>query len=279
MDSEDSKKEADLDEESIEEDHSLSFSSNIYQAELKLFEGYKFGDGVDHQFKVTSSEYAAHQYADVRGTANPSLMDKLFWKHMIAVGGGAYGARKTFDDSTDPFEDAKPVWCFNRFGSTRTKLPDGRIVCIGGEHEDFYDPDFYIYNDVVVITPAQPGDPPPLLTPQCITIYGYPTTVFPPTDHHSSTYYVDSTTGSEYIFIIGGQGYSGAASHERTDVYRLDLSDFSIQRLQTSGACPKGGTCEHNAELLFIGEEQPTIKITTKEREVFRLRIHDLIWL
>jgi hypothetical protein len=43
-----------------------------------------------------------------------------------------------------------PVFCFRRFGRTETKLPNGRIVYIGGEHEDIYDPDLNIYNDVVV---------------------------------------------------------------------------------------------------------------------------------
>ena len=39
---------------------------------------------------------------------------------------------------------------------------------MGGEHEDFYDPDFCIYNDVVVYDGH--GD---------FTIYGYPKEVFP----------------------------------------------------------------------------------------------------
>jgi len=28
----------------------------------------------------------------------------------------------------------------------RNQLPDGRLVSVGGEHEDYYDPDFCIYN-------------------------------------------------------------------------------------------------------------------------------------
>jgi hypothetical protein len=27
-------------------------------------------------------------------------------------------------------------------------------ACIGGEHEDYYDPDVHIYNDVVVLGPG-----------------------------------------------------------------------------------------------------------------------------
>ena len=35
---------------------------------------------------------------------------------------------------------------FFRLGGTRTELSDGRVIWIGGEHEDGYDPDFCIYN-------------------------------------------------------------------------------------------------------------------------------------
>jgi hypothetical protein len=33
-----------------------------------------------------------------------------------------------------------------RFGQSLTLLPDCRAVQIGGEHEDWYDADFCIYN-------------------------------------------------------------------------------------------------------------------------------------
>ena len=92
----------------------------------------------------------------------------------------------------------------------------------------------------------------------------YPVDVFPPTDFHTSTYHADSTTGRESIFIIGGLGYPGQASRDRTEVYRLDLTDFSIQRLETAGAGPTGQTSNHKAELLDK-IEQPAIRITTEE--------------
>jgi hypothetical protein len=47
----------------------------------------------------------------------------------------------------------------------------------GGEHEDFYDPDFCIYNDVFVH--ERDGS---------VAIYGYPESVFPPTDYDASDY-------------------------------------------------------------------------------------------
>ena len=92
----------------------------------------------------------------------------------------------------------------------------------------------------------------------------YPVDVFPPTDYHTSTYHADSTTGRQSIFIIGGFGYDGQASRDRTEVYRLDLTGFSIQRLETAGAGPTGQTCNHKAELLNE-IEQPAIKITVEE--------------
>ena len=98
----------------------------------------------------------------------------------------------------------------------------------------------------------------------CLHFYRYPLDVFPPTDFHTSTYFADPTTGKEFIFIIGGLGYTGQASRDRTDIYRLDLSDFSIHREEASGAGPAGGTKEHKAELLNE-LERPAIKITTKE--------------
>ena len=106
----------------------------------------------------------------------------------------------------------------------------------------------------------------------------YPVDIFPPTDFHTSTFYADPTTGKESIFIIGGLGNVGQASRERTDVYRLDLSDFSICRQGTSGAGPTGGTCRHRAEL--VDEHgQAVIRVTTEEGKVFALRIHDMRWI
>lgn len=123
------------------------------------------------------------------GTGNPSRMDLPFWHHMVRTGETAYAARQQFDPGTD---DGGPVWCFHRFGPTRTRLPDGRVVCVGGEHEDYYDPDFCIYNDVVVAHPDGR-----------IEIFGYPKDVFPPTDFHTATLCDDR------VILLGGLGYAG----------------------------------------------------------------------
>ena len=102
--------------------------------------------------QITREQYVANRNAKTRGTANPSVMNNPFWLFQAGLHGlSGWSARETFGISEDPSADtADPVWCFKRFGATRTKLPDGRLVCIGGEHEDFYDPDFCIYNGNVI---------------------------------------------------------------------------------------------------------------------------------
>ncbi|KAF6220511.1 hypothetical protein HO133_002944 [Letharia lupina] len=251
-----------------------------YKTEISdPLEGYRQEEASD-LFRITCEQYVADREANTKGTANPSVMNKPFWMFQVGPGGfPAWKARTTFGNAEDPFADFEdPVWCFTRYGATRTKLPDGRVVCIAGEHEDGYDPDFCIYNDVVVFDALQKSDPPPLLTPECIKIYGYPVETFPPTDFHTSTYFVDPTTGKESIIIVGGLGYTGQASRSQTDVYQLDLTDFSIQRLNTSGVGPTGGTSKHKAELIG-GEGQAAIKVMTAESKVFTLRIHDMRWI
>jgi hypothetical protein len=140
---------------------------------------------------------------------------------------GPYRARDLFNIPLNR-EDG-PIWTFDRMGATRSQLSDGRVVCVGGEHEDFYDPDFYIYNDVVTIGPA--GQ---------IAIYGYPKEVFPPTDFHTAT------VAGDRIFIIGCLGYKDDRRPDHTPVYALDLSQYRISEIATSGEKP-GWISEHEA--------------------------------
>jgi hypothetical protein len=195
------------------------------------------------------------------------------------------------------FNLAEPGFTFYRVGRTETKLPDGRIVYIGGEHEDYPFPDFFIYNDVVVIRGHSDGrakaeaemeadlidcgarlghDPRQLnnmrkdgmemiihhavavkgAAPEEIDIYGYPTDVFLPTDFHTATYYKDETSGNEYIYIIGGLGYKDSPHRHTTLTHRLDLSDFSIRRMETSGDAPppvkQGYAKKHGDVIVFV---------------------------
>jgi len=123
------------------------------------------------------------------------------------------------------------MWCFDRFGKSETMLPDGRVIHIGGEHEDYYDPDFLIYNDVTVIDPDG-----------AIEIRGYASEVFPPTDFHSATLADNS------IFIVGCLGYPDQRVAGQTPVFRFALDTMAITPVETSGEAP-GWVQRHSATL------------------------------
>jgi len=156
-------------------------------------------------------------------------LDNPLWQWLVRTRWSAYQANEIFAGPS-PFS-AGPMWCFDRFGMSETPLADGRVVYIGGEHEDHYDPDFCIYNDVVVVGPA--GD---------IAIFGYPSEIFPPTDFHSATLVGKS------IFIIGRLGYSQQRVPGKTPVYRLALGTMEISEVATSGEAP-GWIYRHHCEL------------------------------
>lgn len=118
----------------------------------------------------------------------------------------------------------QPIWTFlSRMGQTKTLLPDGTKIFIAGEYEDFYDPDFKIYNDVVSQKPS--GE---------MQLWNYPIEQFPATDFHSATY--DSKTHS--IFIVGNIGYSNFRKNNVTKVYQLDLDTMRIKEIECLGLMP-----------------------------------------
>ncbi len=153
------------------------------------------------------------------GNANPEKFAMPFWEGMIRAGITGYEAARLFEDEVDWRRG--PVWCAQRFGQSITFLPDGRIVQVAGEHEDHYDPDFCIYNDVFVHHPDG-----------TIDLYGYPEAVFPPTDFHTATLI------GEFIYLIGSLGYAGARKYGQTPVYRLNIHSFKIEELNTGAAMP-----------------------------------------
>ena len=116
-------------------------------------------------------------------------------------------------------------------GATRTPHPDGRVICIGGEHEDYYDPDFCIYNDVVVLD-----------LDGSVEIYGYPREVFPPTDFHSSTLVGNS------VIEIGRLGYQDERRSGATPVMVLDLATYRFEECPSHGELP-GWIFGHEAQL------------------------------
>jgi hypothetical protein len=194
------------------------------------------------------------------GNANPERMDLAFWEWMIRgpdrqlvqQHGGTYAAqfalirdgrlKSLFGPqrvrdllAIPPNREEGPIWTFDRMGRSSTTLRDGRTIYVGGEHEDPPDPDFCIYNDVVVVTPDNR-----------IEIYGYPKEVFPPTDFHTATLIEDR------IILVGGLGYLEDRRPGQTPVYALDLIDYRISRVETSGDMP-GCIWHHEADLVSPG--------------------------
>ncbi|KAK4449002.1 hypothetical protein QBC34DRAFT_300250 [Podospora aff. communis PSN243] len=236
---------------------------------------------------------------------------------MIAKGDQAYNAKRMLDIRPGP-PGTNPSWCFDRFGRTTTWLEDGRIVFIGGEHEDWYDPDFCIYNDVVVVSPAEHpevvsrevrvpreeddwegrdwedyyGDEdedegeedvwilvegleikPP--RPGEMEIHGYPASVFPPTDGHVAVY-VEKVKWREYIYIIGGVGYTPGVHREATRVFRLYLKDFSIKPLATTGELPPHDVdAVRGRKAQLAGQD---IVTTELDGERYALCLKTLVW-
>ncbi len=153
------------------------------------------------------------------GTTNPELVDDPFCYAMFRAGVAGETAWDAFHNPTPDTRD--PVWCADRFGQSITFLPDGRIIQIGGEHEDSYDPDFRIYNDVFVHEPDR-----------SFGIYAYPEDSFPPTDFHTATLIGD------HIYVIGSLGYQGRREFGTTPVYRLHTRSLQIERITVGGEGP-----------------------------------------
>lgn len=204
------------------------------------------------------------------GTANPERMQVAVWEWMVRIGHNPYVARESLGLESNDETPGNPDWCFDRFGAARVEMPDGRVITIGGEHEDFYDPDFCIYNDVIV----QKGDD--------IEIYGYPRSTFPPTDCHTAT------LAEADIYIIGCLGYQEERGASTTPVFRLDTSDYHIEPVATTGNSP-GWIHKHDARYLA---EIRAIEITGGERivrdgeserfrdnfDTYHLKIEDGTW-
>jgi len=178
--------------------------------------------------KITRAQFLATR-SPRRGTANPERHDEPLWLHLIETGETADAFSERFDgpDSVD----AGPAWCFERFGRTKTTLPDGRVLLIGGEYEDSYMPDFYIYNDVVVIHPDGRTE-----------LFGYDPAYFPPTDFHSATLVGDR------VLLVGNLGYEHGRMPGTTQLCALDIGTLAITPIETHGEGP-GWISDHVATL------------------------------
>lgn len=179
-------------------------------------------------FELSREDYQASKHR-VFGADNPERMNNPLWDMMIRTRMDAFHCANQFGDT---YYDREPVWCFARFGHTFTQLPDGCYVEIGGEHEDHYDPDFCIYNDIVVHHGGGTFD-----------IFGYPEDVFPPTDFHSATLVWP------YIYIVGCLGYPEQRRPGETPVFRLHCETWAIEPVECTGDMP-GWIYDHKAVLV-----------------------------
>lgn len=181
------------------------------------------------------------------GRSNPEPVENALWQTAITEdwSGGALRAhldapyvatRGRFDVSAYRDTLPGPFWSWRRLGGSITDLPDGRILHVGGEHEDYYDMDFCIYNDVVVQTPGAGH-----------AFYLYPKEIFPPTDFHSATR-IDQT-----VFLIGSLGYRDLRQAGRAQVLRLDTVDLRIEPVATAGDDP-GWIFSHEARQIGARE-------------------------
>jgi ankyrin repeat protein len=168
------------------------------------------------------------------GVSNPEILHGNYYQAMIRAGVRASEAAALFKGNVEATKS--PVWCAQRFGQSITLLPDGRIIQIAGEHEDSYDSDFCIYNDVFVH--ELDGK---------IRVFAYPSNVFPPTDFHTATLL------GGFIYLIGSLGYKGKRDYGKTPVYRLDTATYKIVKLETRGDEP-GWIYEHRALVASSGE-------------------------
>jgi hypothetical protein len=223
----------------------------------------------------------ADQYEEQRkrrfGTANPERMSVPTWEWMVRRGIQPHVAQTEL--RVGSHVDPNPDWTFVRTGMSRTRMPDGRVICIAGEHEDYYDPDFCIYNDVIVLRAAA-EEAGVTLESGSVELYGYPESVFPPTDFHSATLVGDR------LYIIGRLGYQGAREFGRTPVLVLDTATFRVQEIRTRGTAP-GWIWRHHAahdpvsnsivvRAGFVAQSEAEAKAPSFA--AYRLRLDDFSW-
>lgn len=172
-----------------------------------------------------------------------------FQEYMIRQRRTAWWARQRFkvparfgsDPSHSGYRDQPggPLWCFTRHGRTVTQVDHGTLIYIGGEHEDSYDPDFCIYNDVVIENVN--GE---------VEIVGFAKDDFPPTDFHTATIGMGND-----LWLVGSLGYRDLRREGETQVYRFDCGSRTISSaIDTWGDGP-GWISRHSARYVRRWQE------------------------
>ena len=214
------------------------------------------------------------------GSAHPERVENALWEQAMPEDWSGYHLRQHLgvelsgshfreDFSHSAYRDATPgpFWSWQRFGRTSTLLPDGRVIHIAGEHEDSYDSDFCIYNDVVVEHPGGRRE-----------VFLYPKDVFPPTDFHSAT-----LVGRE-IVLIGSLAYRDMRRVGETQILKLDTRTLRIEPAATTGEAP-GWISRHLAErlgessILVIGGMVQTADGYEPNTNAFELDLATMVWL
>lgn len=239
------------------------------------------GASIGRDYDTFPMSLSREQFARDRkrrfGASNPEEMTCMAWEHAVRTRESSYSHRETFGVAHDYKE---PDWCFQRFGMSKAFMPDGRIICIGGEHEDWYDPDFCIYNDVVVLRPDDGKETVDMESGR-VEIYGYPEALFPPTDFHSAT-----LVGDE-IYIIGSLGYMDAREAGRTPIAVLDTRDYSIRSVESHGKNPgwiyrHSGAYEPATHSIIVRAGEVLVPQRESERvsnrSVYRLHLNGMKW-
>lgn len=176
--------------------------------------------------EVTAKLFAKWRDAR-RGKRVAEDLSNPYWSWLIQSEESSWAANQHFGGPSS--YDGSPAWSAQRFGQSTTTLPDGRILLIAGEHEDHYDPDFFIYNDIIVRHPDGR-----------IEILGFPENVFPPTDFHSASL-VDGK-----IILIGNLGYPEQRKSGETQILVIDPTTWEIKKQPSTGESP-GWIHDHQA--------------------------------
>lgn len=193
-------------------------------------------------------------------TRNPTNLTNPYWQWLVQNNISAYDLNRL-----EPTQNYGPLWSMGRIGQSSTLLPDGREILIGGEIEDYYDPLFWIYNDVIVKHPE--GN---------IEIFGYPRHIFAPTDFHTATLVGDD------IWIIGSAGYVDERDFSQTSVYKLNIYTYKIEKVETRNSM--GWVFKHSAvlknnEIIIQGGDFLTADNYRLENfDIWALNLKTLIW-
>lgn len=213
------------------------------------------------------------------GTTNPEFVQCDLWTLAASKNWTGYNLKNHLrielgnnhfcqDFSLSSYRDSSPgaFWSWERFGRTSTALADGRVIHVAGEHEDSYDPDFCIYNDVAVDYPGGKRE-----------FYLYPKADFPPTDFHTATLVGDD------IILIGSLGYKDMRRPKTTQVLKLNTRTLAISSIATTGDCP-GWISRHRAEktgastILIVGGKLQTADDYIDNPDIFELDTRTMHW-